>query len=285
MGTHSGKFGAANGISTLRNWVINELSQPKQFAASNTRGAHGRRAGIKDWNGSYGAYGGSPLILPGETFSFEGYTAPDDDVEGSTGAVYSGDAVIESVAITWDWRGSNIISHTANFSGAGPLTETTDIITDISDPDAPPITGARIEFDGIGSEGSGSGSGSELCVATATLTLSAPSQTFVNSCTGGYTGRRSGNLDWTLSIVMDENRRSEIPFDIGDDIALRLFIDADRFWRLKWGHVRDFSGLTVDRETGTIISQTCNIDMNGFLGGAIGEIISPDAVQWWPAVP
>jgi hypothetical protein len=286
-GVRSGRFGIVNGQSTARQWSFNVLSEAKVFRASNTFGATGRKRGIKDWNGSYGAYGGVPVVYPGEEFTFEGYTAPDSGDFGGDGPIYAGPAIVDSVAIAWNWTNGEIISHTVNFSGMGEIVESVGLYSDITDPDVPEFDGAKITVDPNDGEESGSGSGfHQWCnLLSATLTLTADNKSFVNSCSGGWRSRTPGNLDWTAAVVAQEVSQAKLPFAIGDDVPLRFYITPTTFWRLRWGHVMDFSGLTVNTETGDFIQMTVNFGMSGFTDEGTGLVITPDDTQLWPASP
>src|SRR5947207_1860310 len=98
MGVHSGKFAAVNGKSTVRNWSINDTNATKAFIASNTGGGTGRLKGNHDWSGSYSQYSGIPAVMPGSALSFTGYSAPDSDVNNTTGKTKSGTAIVDSIA-------------------------------------------------------------------------------------------------------------------------------------------------------------------------------------------
>src|SRR5689334_13065677 len=102
MAVHSGRFAVVNGQPSLRNWTITENRPAAKAVNSATRQGTSRRKGPASWSGSFGQYGHTPLVMPGEQFSFAGYTSPSNDVSGS-GQVYSGLARVSSVVITWNW--------------------------------------------------------------------------------------------------------------------------------------------------------------------------------------
>jgi hypothetical protein len=200
--------------------------------------------------------------------------------------------------VTWDWSTAAIINWALAFSGNGPLvTNQSNDLTDLTDPDVPSSTLARIVFDADGFEPTSGGGGSggfggsgaeeEICVASSSLTLTAANLPYVNSCTEGCTYRKAGVIDWTASVVVQNNRRDldlDTPFDIGDDLDMRWYINAEEFWWLKWAHVKDFSALTVDVESGAIITQTVALEMNGFdaINNLRGKIVMPGANKaWW----
>jgi hypothetical protein len=282
VGVHSGKYGAAktnsDAIAATRNWSINESAANTPFVASNTKGGTGRADGVTDWSGSYNAFGGIPAVLPGEVFDFMGYTAPDSDIEGENGVCIGGEAIVDSIAIQWAWDSGQIISHTVNFSAVGELEITDDVIEDDNEVEVvSSLQGAKVVFVGIGGSGSGD---DEVCnILNATLNLLAANQTFNNSCTGGNTSRKAGVKDWNLALSLQDNSRAGLV--LKQDVEIQLYIDEENYWHLQWGKIRDFTGLTVDVETGAIISQTINIDMNGFVDGEVGVVEVGDT-QWWP---
>lgn len=269
MGPQSGRFGVIDGISTVRNWSINDVSTLPKGVASSTKNGALRRPGIRSWTGSFAFYGHTPPVMPGSLFDFAGYTAPNDGVSGN-GVVYLGQAICDSASIVWNWQSGDIISGTCNFSGHLELTTDVDEYLDTTSPNAPSICGTGIFYNATEWEN----------VTQATLNLTAANGSYVNSSTGCWTGRRPGPVDATLSVVEQEVARGS--FEIGDDLIVKIMVDGTDFWELKWMKVKDFSGLSVDRETGAIMSRTVALEKNGFNGGT-GWIKKPGGTTWWPA--
>lgn len=273
---HSGKFGVVNGQSAVRNWQINNTSTPAKYVASNTKGAPGRNPGPKDWTGSFSAYGGEPAVLPGEKFSFVGYTAPTDKALGGVGITYEGTAVVDSVVVNWNWESGENVNYVVNFSGDGALTRGTGSHTDDSEVEVHGTTGLAVALDGDAA----------ICVATATLTLNASNSAYVNSCTSGWNGRESGVLDAMLSLTIHARDLEAIDSgaDIGDYFALRLYVNDADYWLLKWMQLKDQTGLTVDIETGAVISYTAAFEFSAFEagGGTPGQLLLPSGAALWP---
>lgn len=288
MGIHSGKSGVVDGVSTVRTWSITDSMATHEYVASNTLYGTGRRNGVEEWSGSYGIYGHTPPAMPGELAAFVGYTAPDDDSTGP-GLRYRGDHMVESLQVTWGWQGGDIISAVVNFKGHLGLTidEPGAELLDLTVPRVPTSIGTKIQYstDGV--------SFTEWTnLLTAQLTLSCKLQEYVNSSSvvGGrlWKGQKSGPVDWTLSVTEQDNRRNIM--SKGDSLVFRLFVDDSEYFELKWGKVGEFTGITVDRETGAIIQQTVNVSMDGFDPSqvtydpnSIGHVLLPDGTQWWPA--
>lgn len=287
MGIHSGKTGVVNDQSTVRNWsIVDTLTLPK-FVASNMRFGTGRRRGVGSWTGNFGQYGVTPTVLPGDIFSFLGYTAPTNDTPGTNGERATGDAIVNSVQLNWNWRGGEILNSVVNFAGhlAVTFAQGADIDDD-TDPNVPEVGGLIIEYN------IGGGWVTMDSIVSAALTISADNKDYVNSGTyvGVYpngqlwTGRKSGPIDWTLAIVQENEIRGAYALQKGMDVQLRLYIDNTDFWLLKWGKVREFTNLNVDIETGNILGRTINIDMNGHDGTGLGEITLPgESTPWWPS--
>lgn len=276
MGLHSGKYGVVNGQSTIRNWSISDTMTNPKFVASNTQGGAGRRKGVKSWSGSYNQYGVLPIALPGQIVTFGGYTAPDNGVSGN-GKRYSGNIIVDSFAATWNWSSGDILSSVTNFSGHLGLTGSSGSYSDATDPTTPEVCGTKLEYSFDGEEWE------ELTNLTqAVLTITAANLSYVNSSTNCETGRESGPLDFTLALTRQECD-IEADFAKGDDLQIRLYDSADTFWLLKWAKVKEFTGLTVDTETGAIVQHTVNLEMNGFVGADVGQIVLPNESIFWPA--
>ncbi len=285
MGVHSGKFGVVNGVSTVRNWTIADVMAPQPYVASNTLFGTGRVKGIEEWNGSYQSFGGQPVIMPGVQQAFVGYTAPDDDSTGN-GLKYTGDCLIESCQITWNWGGGEILNVTSNFKGHLALTFPTGVeIFDVTVPTVPPVGCTKVQ---VSSDGVSFADVPNLVQAQ--LTLSCALQEYVNSSSAVdcrlWKGQKAGPIDWTMSLTQQETERTQLLK--GNSYVWRLFINATEYYELKWGLVHEFSGITVDRQTGAIIQRTVNVSMDGFdpaettFAAATGHVLLPDATQWWP---
>jgi hypothetical protein len=279
-GPYGGKWGVVNGQSTVGNWSIADTSTPAPFIASNTEGGTARRRGVRDWTGSFMQFGATPLLMPGDGFTFGGYTSPDSGISG-TGICFNGEAIIDQIVVVWDWSTGGIINTTLNFSGNGPLAQSTAEYTDATAPDAPESCGTKIETDVTGTPTWVEWEN----LTQATLTITSANQAYVNSSTANWTERVAGPIDWTLAVVQQDVARVSQAWDIDDEeVHFKLWIDAVDFWDLKWGIIKDFTGITVDRQTGAIIEQTVNIEMNGVDATGAGSITLPGAgAAWWPA--
>lgn len=277
-GVHGGRYGVVNGITGVRNWQINDNGTLSKYVNSATAIGSGRKAGITSWAGGFSGHGGLPPVLPGILFGFEGYTAPDDDILSHQGIKYTGNAMVESAAINWDWASGNVLEYQVGFSGALGLTETAGAYpyadVGVSDPEA--IGLCHIDYSVDGSTWTVLSN-----VTQASLQLTNAVQPYVNSSTAGGTGRKAGVFDWTASIAIEDTL-------LGGGLAKfttyqwRFYTDATHFWFLKWGTVKEFTGLTSSPETGAIISHTIAIEMNAQKAGVLGSVIAPAAMSsYW----
>lgn len=279
MGVHSGEWGVVNGQSTVRNWQVNDTSDAKKYVASNTKRGSDRRRGVKAWTGSFEQYSGVPVILPGQFFTFTGFTAPDTDVTGANGTQYTGTAIVDQIVVTWNWGSGDILLTQINFSGHLGLTPSVAAaLTDASASQAESVFDVAAPLCAV----NGGAMSAWPNIAQLTLTITAANQAYVNSSTAGLTGRKAGPIDWTLAAVEQETSRTL--FNIDDILDLELFTDATHFWRLKYGHVKEFSNIRVDPESGAIISRTANIEMAAYdANGNPGLITLPGAgSNYWP---
>lgn len=275
MGAHSGKFATVGSMSTTKGWSVSETSSPAKFVTSNLSGGSGRTKGIFDWTGSVNGLGGDVPHMPGESFTFTGFLAPDNDVSGN-GSSISGTALVESIVIDWDFAAAEPLAWTLNFGGHLAATWSTATVTDTTDVNAVTPCGLLVK----------NGTDTLTDVTTVSMTISNELQTFVNSSTYAagtcWTGRKAGNIDWTVAITQQASNRgvANAP-DMGTNNILSLYTTATEYWYLKWGHVENYSGIAADTDSGAIVERTINYSMNGW-NAAQGSIQRPGAGSaWW----
>ena len=191
----SGEHGMVNGVTCLMQWNVARNRPPVVINNSKLRGGKGRRGGIGSWNGGWSADGGVPLVMPGELFSFVGYTAPADGDEGSDGIRYTGQAVCSQVVLNWDWSTDAIVSHTVQFQGHLGLTDASGAALIDGSTDTPSNSNVcAVQY--------GTGPTTITHMTTASITMSCAVTTFVNSSTGTETGAKaSKDIDWVGTIV------------------------------------------------------------------------------------
>lgn len=282
---HSGKFGVVNGASTVRNWTAEDTAAVKAYSASNAKGGKLRSAGIRSWSGSYSGYGHTPLHLPGESFSFLGYVAPEDDTLGSNGYRLSGTALVSSVVINWAWTGEDVlINHVVNFAGHLGLAYADGAA--ITDATTPAEYNVRMIADAMthSTDGFVANDVGFDHVTQMSLTITNDLKPYVNSSTVVaneiWTGQKPGHIDWTLALTYESTAK---PLTLNtQDYSLRLWVDDTQYWALAFAKAMSYTGLNVDIESGSIVSQTVNLAMSAHDGAGYGHILEPGGTQFWP---
>lgn len=284
----SGRFGLVNGLSRVSNWQVNDSKNADAYQSSNTAAGTARGGGVRDWNGSFSGQGGSPPVMPNQEFLFEGYTEPDNGVLGGDGLVYTGQAIVSQVAITWNWTNNQLLRWSANFAGkpgltfarATPTVDTSALADEFA-------CGTYFEYgvdDAVVDI--------EIpALTSATLTITANLAPASNSSTrsGGecFIDRTPGNIDWNLSMNQEDRDRGVSGYpDLGQDVGLKLYTKADlsEFWALNFGRKLSYTNLTVDTQSNNQISRTLNYAMQARLPstGALGNITLPgETVPYW----
>lgn len=276
MAPRSGKFGTVNGHTSVFNWELNDDSSPEIFRASNTRNGQFVKAGIEDWSGSFSGFGGLPTVLPGETFTFEGYTAPGTGVFGNDGKVYTGSAIVSSASINWQWQPSQSLSWTVNFEAAsGTLAESDDAFDDTTLELPDKMCNLVIDV------GASAAEVAWADVVSAVLNITSENQVVVNSSTSCATNRDPGAISWNLAVTDQQQTQG---YAKGADHRIRIFTNATLFWLMEWAHLQSYTGLVVDRQGGGIIQKTANFVMQGSDGTTIGALAKPGGTNFWPPV-
>ena len=290
MGIHSGKYGTINGVSTVHRWTVSETTTPIRTVASNTKAGSSRKEGVYDYTGVMEGYGGVPPVMPSEYFNFLGFTAPTTGARATAGKDLSANnAIVESVTVNWDWSSGEILGWTANFAAGQPLILTRATSSTVDNTTFLPkvICGTKVTLT--------AGNTVWPNIVSAALTITAANPRFVNSSTGGATGRRPGVIDWSAAIVEQATGPNAtlttaacLTTEVGGDNILRLWCDATTYWDLTYAHLASISDLVVDLKTDEIIQQTNNFEMAGFdVSGNEGYIGRPGEdggsnPWWWP---
>lgn len=275
----SGTYGTVDNIGNVFNWNLAQSKPTEQIRNSATKGGTGRIPGIDSYSGSYQRAGGKPLHLPGVGFTFKGFAGSNTGAPGGPGPSYSLPAIVESIAIVWDWAQRKLIRHTVNFKSTGVMTYTP---TDTAVVDASAIVQDRIAILPANDFVYGAVPTKIEGKKTATLTLTSMLQEIANSDTGGAKSAIKGPLDWKLSIETENAVRVLTNGTYVD--TLKLFINATEFWALGIGIVEEDTNVKVDIESGAILGQTINIAMSAFDSlGNISAISAPGGGSpFWP---
>lgn len=286
MSVHSGVHGTVNGISALRNWQVTEGWSNVRSASSATKHGTNRNRGVFDWTGQLSAYGAVPPAMPGEYINFVGYKAPNAAGNVLLGEIMTGQALVSSVAITWNFTTNELLSYVMQFGGNGDLTKSTGAPFNDTPPgtELTPCAGKITHLTTAGATET-----RIEHVTQAVLTFTREMRTSVNSGNSSgagscLTSRRPGSsIDWTLAITTeDANEVADLASGLSREF--RCYTNATEYWQLKWGILGPRSALNVDRETGNIVGMTHNASMRGVFGTALGAIRLPGASSdWWPA--
>ncbi len=276
MGVFTGELGTINGVPAVRNWSIDEVTAPKTIVSSATRSGTQRTPGIHSWSGQFGIFGVKPAYMPGDTFAFVGYKAPATGVRNTAGQQSSGNVIVDSIAMTWNWGTNDPLSTVVTFSGDGALTHASGAaVIDATVDNQPTPCGTVINVNAAPLPD----------VITATLTLTKSNKAIVSSSTACGTARKKGPaIDWTLAITQ-YNEAGIAPVALKSDSIITLPANATEVWDLKWAHLESITGVSVSPETADPIQQTINFAMNGFVANALGWIKRPGAISYWPPTP
>lgn len=285
MGVFTGDLGAITGISNVRNWTIEDNSDAKVVVSSATRRGTARKGGIRSWNGSVSIYGCDPAYMPGDIFAFVGYRAPTTGVRGTNGIRSSGNVIVDSVQMNWNWNTNDVLNTVINFSGSGPLVHADGAaVLDATIFDEPTPCGTTVRW-ALPAELDVAESTVLPDVVSAQLNITRANLAVVSSSTACWTERKPGPaIDFTLAITQ-YNQTGLGPVALKEDATIWLPSSAIEDWELAWAHLTGITGVTVDNETGAVIQQTLNFAMQATYNGTIGHIERPGAVAWWPSTP
>lgn len=286
MTVYSGDLGMIDGQVNLRNWSIDEGFTSNVLVHSGTKHGTDRENGPYDWTGTFDVYGATPVWAPGDIVTLDAYKAPDSTGDETQGEHYEGDIYIESITININFATNEVINHQVTFGGVGALAISAGNV--IVDPGTPanktPCAGKLVTYV------TGTPDVETLVphVTTIALTLTRPAIISVNSGDSAgvnkcLTVRVPGAaLDWTMSVVTEEGNANSILLP-GTNHKMRLYTDATLCFDFVWAHLASITGLTVDVESGAIISQTYAFEMKASLAAVLGSVKIPGPTTIWPA--
>lgn len=278
MAVISGVAGAVNGRSSVREWTVTGTEALNEFAGSNTNAGTGQAAGIKDWTGSYQAYGHTPSVMPGETFVFTGST------EGTLGG--TGTARVKSVQIRINHETAEPISHTVNFEGTTVFTRGAAVAADASMPDIhPPISIADVEL------GTMVGAPAWTAIAnwrTCDITLETSNPSYADSDSAGQMNRVRGKLTASISVALFMSDPSAVPAE-GTAHRIRIKVATGTApagcWLFHFVRVRN-SPVNVPIESGEKVDGTIEFAWSAYdlVDSAMteGVIKNPAETTYWP---
>lgn len=274
---YSGLLGAVNGVSSVQQWQINDDMDIHAMGASNTLGGKVKKQGTKHWGGSMVQFGANPLNqMPGDLIDFVGFVGPENGVSG-TGPAYIGSAMVDSIDLTWDWATNAPLMITTNFSGAGALAYDPEHAEILDETALAVVCAQNDQLKVLYSEYDTEWDNLE----SINLNISRANLEYTNSSSVGWKSRKKGPFDFTLTAIEHEIKRTR--FSKGDFVQLKLFVSPDDYWLIRWGMVKSFTGITVNRDTGEIVKQTVNFEgsIRDYQGTNVGSIILPSETVAW----
>lgn len=296
MGYHSGKYAVVNGVGAVVQWGIEDDSDTKEVINSQTYAMPMQLDGVNHWSGSIEQDGANPVagLMPGKIFAFTGYTAPDNDTAGGTGSIYSGNIMVERMTLTFNWETGDVEKISYEFQGALGLSFASGQAA-IFDTSTPTYYGTKslpqpkITVANAGGTWIPGALTNWPYVTQLTMTLSNEVQPVVNASTGGLTDRKAG--PWKLEVSVTEQEVLRSLYEKDNILSLQIPVDPTftNYWSIKWLHVKNFTGISANRETGAIITRNTNLLFQAFdkqippILGAINLPGSP-GVDWWPSV-
>lgn len=255
MTVATGCGGSVGGESQIREWTVNWQNSPATYNASNTGCAMSRLPGVADWSGSYNFFGVEPALVPGESFTFQGYDSTH---------LLSGPAICQSLSINIDIEGGGIISGSVAFAADGALAA-----SKASSPDKGAVSvyssiGCKITVDGT--------EVSDARTGTFTVTRNNPS--YSSSSTAGQTKRLSGVLDASGSYTIFQSDFTALPEE-GDVIEVVYYVNATDAWTFSKVIVTSVTP-AVQIETAAVVGATVNWAWTAFWpDGTQGSIQTP----------
>jgi len=279
----SGAISVAGSVwNAIRNWKVSKKSDNQAVVDSATSGGTTRLGGNADWSGSFMG-DGYPAAYPGDA----AFIGSIDGVTGVTGSI-----TIESVRVNYDISTGAPVTHEVAFSGNGTLTEGAAVAVDVSVADPVPSIGVVVSL----APASADQSEAYVVLAqvqTITLEFKRPAQSYADSSSAGYTKRKRGPLDWTLSMkVSPDATTGNAAYGLAGlpqpkDVKGIKIEDADGLtYLLDWGMFEELGDVEANRETQAIVSCTLNASMCGTTRIAtvatLGSITDPNEVAVWP---
>lgn len=268
---HSGQHATISGVPALRQWQMTEGYNATTKVHAGTAGGTDREKGIHNWSGSFSGYGVSAALTPGQLVTAQFFKGPDAAGSLAAGEILTGSIYIEQLTINWAFDTNESINWAVNYGGNGLLSFVNGARPAVPAEDkSTPCAGKIVLVNDAGTVETvipHLKSASLVLTRSAVASVNSGSTAGVNKC---VTTRRKGPaLDWTLSLVSEEgNEQANVAS--GNVSIIRCYVDATRFYELKYGLFLERSGLTADAQTGALIGQTFNAAMKLTKDGVAG---------------
>ena len=289
----TGAFGAVSVddvvAGAIQNWTFQEANTSVPIINSATRGGTSRQEGLRDWNGTFVSENALPILFPGDSFEFIGYTFPTSGARGGAGPTRKGQAYLESLQVVINWATNDPVRNTYTFSGNGTWEETDEIVTDTTNPQ--PIMSRQVTPVIAPIPSSATAGDCWLNGTTMTLTFNRPSASTTNTCTIdqssgapiAFVTRQPGNtIDCTATFNADS---IPIGFFPATNVAftLKLLWGTELGWDINWMKKLNATGLTVDLTQNTILNQAFNLEWDAYpTTEAESGYIKCSGKTYWP---
>lgn len=257
--------------STTAGWKIRDLSRSAHCPASNTLGGDQTTAGNSDWMGQYRNYGHTPIVFPGDTFTFLGI------IKNPAGGALSatGDAICERITLHIPGEQGGNIQYQVELASNGALTYGADTITDSS---------AVAAVNAAGRKASWGGADAEVDVSETRLmrlVMGTHNRPYTGSGVPGVMRRVQGvtYAQWLYQCYTDS--AVTIPTR-GSTGILRFYVTATAYWELKWVRVELIDDFGAEIEGRKNVGYTVAGSWLSRLGAETGYIKDPSGVNKWP---
>lgn len=274
---YSGRFATVNGIGNVVKWQLTENVEEDKINSSATRGGTDRIFGDTDVTGSIECFGGIPSVMPGETFTFVGYTSPTTGVYSTAGMKYTVSAMCSGITVTWDYSANKAVRYTMQFGGMGALVVASGAavvdataIVKVKSRLCPMVYGAAVP----------------LLANRTIVTLNITSALTIRSdaSTGGAKVRETGPIDWNLAVQTTGHDQYFTPGTYLASLKLSVNATPDSFW-FDDAIVGQVTDVTLTADGTAIDTQTVNIHMAASgADGIVGFIRKPAELvaNYWP---
>lgn len=270
-------------VACTKIWTLDSTEDLQAYACSVTRGGVGRVDGIKDWSGSFTAYGDTPPVVVGDSIGTLTLV-----MSGSPGSQvgFSGPAIVTRVEARIDIEGGKTNEYTVTFSGngAGAFSAALNITAPTSFPS--PTSGIEGPAKLQTATPAASPSFTELGdIRTMTIAEEMAVAEYASSSTSGWKKRVAGGpFDLTMTVSVYFSDPTALPA-LGTVLDIKAFVDATLFWRIMWGKVSDVGGFVCDRETGAIVGANITFKLTGFTDISStptgGKVLDPATTAIW----
>jgi len=288
MAVITGIRGLLNGVALFRDWSVTETANLKDINhASVAEGGKQRFVGIQDWNGTANAYGLEPDFYPGDSVNFLG------SIDGSVGL--DGDCLVTQVVITIPIGADDPPTIAYTFRGDEALTRGAAVVADPATLLMPPsVRGLCPLLSNINVDSPAYTEQANVYNITITLTIDVAE---FNDCSSNGI-QQVKETTWDASVSYDQYVddfddliKTATSNDIGTAFNVRIPIDdpVTEYFEFQWLRASELSNMQVNRETGDLVSATCNFELSALeeIGSSSptvtkGQVLKPDTTVWRP---